>query len=512
MKILLSIFVLLAQAILVGTLHAKESEKHIKKNVPSIPLLLERSGIPGLSLAIINSDGSYKIKNYGLEHVQEDTVVSDNTVFEAASLSKPVLSYITLKLIEDGELTLDTPLHTIYQEPRFSSNDYAKLLTPRLILSHQSGLPNWGGETLEFKFKPGTQFQYSGEGYLYLQKCLEKLSGLDYQSLAEREVFRPLKMKDSRFTWSSSESINKATGHNQAVIPQPREIPSTNAAASLNTTASDYAKFIATWFTAEVFSKNLRKEAFTTQVAINNESDKESSKAKSNKTQLGWGLGWGISTTDSSTDTNGKSEHLAWHWGDNGIFRAFTVLDLKNKRAMVYFANSQNGLSITKALGEITNFNLTSIVDWLGYGQSDTELWQAMFKGYQAEAKKDYVKAIDLFKKVVEGFPDNKRIANRIVWMETLLKSNNLKLQLSKAQLKALAGNYGDRKIELENGKLYYSRNSGKRHELKPLTENLFAVGEAYEFRLEAKYEGSKVTRLVGHYISGYSDQSARSD
>ncbi len=488
-----------------SSLRASEIKNTKNDKQPSIPQLLEQSGIPGLSLAKIYSDGTFTINNYGVESIDTQVNVNDETVFEAASLSKPVLSYIVLKLVEDNKLTLETPLHTIYEDPRFDNQSYAKLLTPRLILSHQSGLPNWGDRDLKFQFKPGSKFQYSGEAYVYLQKCLERLTNLDYQSLAKRKVFEPLKMTNSRFTWLPSEKIKKATGHNRALKPQTRGIPEVNAASSLHTTAKDYAKFLTAWFDEQYISSELRESALSPYIVLpatfgGSDASTESSK----DTQLGWGLGWGLFKSPSN--------ELAWHWGDNGVFRAFTVLDLKQRKAMVYFTNSQNGLSIAKAVSKISNFDITPIITWLGYGQSDSELWQAMFKGYLAEAKQNYKQAINLFRKVVEAFPENNSIANRILWMETLLKSEESDFKLDNAKRKLLVGEYGDRKIELIDGKLLYSRSGREKHELKPMSENLFSVGNSYEFRLEAEYENNKVVKLIGHYINGYSDQSFRTD
>lgn len=63
-------------------------------------------------------------------------------------------------------------------DPDIADNPYVKKLTTRIILSHQTGFPNWRGNNadgkLTFEFEPGTKYQYSGEGYEYLRKALEK--------------------------------------------------------------------------------------------------------------------------------------------------------------------------------------------------------------------------------------------------------------------------------------------------------------------------------------------------
>jgi CubicO group peptidase (beta-lactamase class C family) len=172
--------------------------------------LMQRAYIPGISAAIVANGKLVWNGALGVADTKSKTPVTASTVFEAASLSKPVFAYLVLKLVSQKHLALDQPLHEILPDyPRFNDHPHSKLLTARLVLSHQTGLPNWSehpdGE-LQFNFKPGTGYGYSGEGYLYLQRVIEKLTGKSLDTLAQELVFKPLHMEHSSFSQQQSSS------------------------------------------------------------------------------------------------------------------------------------------------------------------------------------------------------------------------------------------------------------------------------------------------------------------
>lgn len=369
-------------------------------------------------------------------------------------------------------------------------------------MSHQTGLPNWGGETLEFNFEPGTDFGYSGEGYVYLQQAIEKLTNKDLQTLANELVFKPLNMSDSRFTWSEKISFPLAKGHDQAGRQTKRNVPKANAASSLHTTAQDYGKFMNAWLDPIGISKQSVNTAL--HAAITLKKDQSGKSLSNNNADIAWGLGWGIQKSNNQS--------INWHWGDNGVFRAFVAMNPKSKNGIVYFTNSQNGLAIAKHITDRAIGNSTPLFDWLGYGQYDSQLWQAMRQGYIAESNRDYLSAKKLFLKTLEQFPENKNLTARVKWIEQLLNFNK-PITISKENKHKIAGQYGERLITLKNGELIYSRNGGKNYSLKPLLNRLFAVGDIYDFRLEVDFDADgNAKRLMGHYINGHKDESPRTE
>ncbi len=152
--------------------------------------------------------------------------VDDDTIFEAASLSKPVFAYAVLKLVDAGRLDLDAPLQKslpgdYVEDPRLRS------ITARRALSHTTGFPNWrpDGQPLKIHFDPGERFSYSGEGFVYLQKAVENRTGETLEALARRLVFEPLRMTSSSYHWQDRFDGRKAMGHD-AVRQPARPAPS----------------------------------------------------------------------------------------------------------------------------------------------------------------------------------------------------------------------------------------------------------------------------------------------
>lgn len=467
-----------------------------------IPNLMQEADIPGMSIAVIRDGELAWQQQYGTVNVQSNQPVAKDTLFEAASLSKPVLAYISLKMAQREELDLDRPLVTYLAYPRFANHPHSLKVTARHILSHQSGLPNWGDTPLAFAFSPGERFQYSGEGYVYLQKVLEKITGLDLQSLAEREVFKPLSMNNSYFTWQADKRLPVASGHTEMSAPVNREVPSANAASSLHTTAEDYAKFIVAWLDNTHPQRNALRAAFVPQVKLHG--DERGTRAPFKQPGLqSWGLGWGLQTD--------QSKEIAWHWGDNGVFRAFVALNLTNRSAVVYFTNSQNGMAVAQRITESVVGDIANTIRWLDYGQSHEFVWQTNCKAMQAEAKGDLTQAVVYYRQMLAQRPELERYARRITWLEAYLSAQSKPVALSEHQRKAFPGTYGPRNIVATPEGLAYFRGTNAPVNLIQLGQNRFALEGNFDFQLEVATDDSgQPVKLIGHYINGYTDESPR--
>jgi CubicO group peptidase (beta-lactamase class C family) len=239
-----------AQEQAAAPLRAKvEKESIIERLTVAIPRLLEEGSVPGLSVALIQKGELVWHKGFGVKNAQAKESVTDNTVFEAASLSKPVFAYAVLKLVDEGKLDLDAPL-TKYLPGNYDVGDDVRInqITARHVLSHRPGFPNWRRQNnaLTIHFTPGERFSYSGEGFVYLSKVVEKITGEEFNAFMKRSVFIPLGMNDSSYVWQDSyitqhafshSSMGQPTGQNKSTRP--------NAAASLRTTAQDFGKFLA---------------------------------------------------------------------------------------------------------------------------------------------------------------------------------------------------------------------------------------------------------------------------
>jgi CubicO group peptidase (beta-lactamase class C family) len=119
------------------------------------------------------------VRGFGVNETKKGAPVTEDTIFEAASLSKPVFAYGVLKLVEQRKLGLDVPLTTYLPKPYIQDDDRLNKITARIVLSHRTGFPNWRGDgkPLAIHFTPGERFSNSGEGYIYLQHVVEQITG-----------------------------------------------------------------------------------------------------------------------------------------------------------------------------------------------------------------------------------------------------------------------------------------------------------------------------------------------
>lgn len=333
-----------------------------------LPRLLELASVPGLAMALVNN-GRVWARGFGRAIEDPAQSMATDTVFEAASLGKPVFAYAVLRLVDAGLLDLDRPLYDYLPIPDASSARM-KRVTPKQVLSHTTGLPNWRAQPgpLEPAAEPGKSFSYSGEAYFYLQRVVEAVTGKPFDRHMQEQVFEPLGMKHSSYVWRPEFESRMAAGYDgqenrldvQAAIgrraltiaqqwgtslpdwryedsakaipllnPQWPVLPlymMPNAATSLLTTVDDYAKFLTRVVTpsqqAGLDLKDATRRAMATPAIRLNSA-------------LSWGLGWGI-----QRDEHGQ---VLWHWGANNSFRNFAIADQVNHQAVVVFTNSENG-------------------------------------------------------------------------------------------------------------------------------------------------------------------------
>jgi CubicO group peptidase (beta-lactamase class C family) len=141
-----------------------------------LPLRMQRNNVPAVGIAVIENGEVKDLQVFG--ELPKRIPAPLNTIFEVASLTKPIVAMMTLKLVDDGLWDLDEPLARDWIDPDLIDDPRHQQLTTRLVLSHQTGFPNWRRfnptNKLAFEFDPGTKYQYSGEGFEYLKNALER--------------------------------------------------------------------------------------------------------------------------------------------------------------------------------------------------------------------------------------------------------------------------------------------------------------------------------------------------
>ena len=121
-----------------------------------------------------------------------------------------------MKLAQEGAIDLDRPLNQYLQEDALTGQ-WADKVTPRHVLTHSTGLPNWRSrddDKLTPTFEPGTRFQYSGEGFFHLQRVVEHISGSGFESLVQERIFKPLGMSSTTYIWVPDGNERVVAGHN----------------------------------------------------------------------------------------------------------------------------------------------------------------------------------------------------------------------------------------------------------------------------------------------------------
>jgi CubicO group peptidase (beta-lactamase class C family) len=337
----------------------------LQKNIPE---LLKESTVPGLSLALIRDGKTYWVHGFGVRDAKSEQAVTDETIFEAASLSKPVFAYGVLKLVDQGKLDLDTPLTKYLPKPYIDGDLRLDKITARCVLSHRTGFPNWRGDgnPLTIHFVPGERFSYSGEGFVYLQKVVEQVTGKALNDYMTEAVFQPLGMTSSSYIWRADYDSRTATGHDGAGQPGEKFKPKdANAAASLHTTAGDYALFFEAVLNGTGLKRTTVQEMERPQIAVNPEcTNCTEREPKELSKSVFWGLGVGIQET--------KQGESLWHWGDNGRFKCFVVAYPKQKMGVVMFMDGENGLGLAKEIVHESIGGEQPAFRWIKYDSYDS--------------------------------------------------------------------------------------------------------------------------------------------
>ena len=296
--------------------------------------LLKESGVPALGIGIIENGTFNKVEVYGT--LDGERKAPYNTIFKVASLTKPIFALTVLKLVDQGVIGLDEPLHPYFVDPDIKQDERHKKLTPRLILTHQSGFPNWRylteSNTLTFEHDPGTKYQYSGEGFEYLRKAIEYKTGESIEELAEEYLFAPLGMRDTHFWWNTEMDENRyALNFNEAGEKiATQKYYEANAAANVLSTVEDYGKFLEHVINGAGLSDELFQQMISPQVQL--------------KENDFFGLGWEILTNFSDGD------HALLHTGKDPGVNTLAIWFPKSKNGYIIFANGDNVIKILEQL------------------------------------------------------------------------------------------------------------------------------------------------------------------
>ncbi|RFF29498.1 serine hydrolase domain-containing protein [Wenzhouxiangella sediminis] len=291
---------------------------------------MERARVPGLAIASIENGRVAWQAAFG-ERAPGKALNTD-TVFNAASLTKPVFAVTALHLVDEGEMTLDQSLGDLWVDPDLADDPRHEQLTPRILLSHQSGLPNWrGNRQLQFMFPPGTRHEYSGEGFEYLRRAIERSTEASISALTAEYVFEPASMTRTTMGWTDTIGDNVARGYNEAGEPIDTSLDERrpNAAAHLMTTVGDYASFLAWVAEGAELSQELVEEMQSPQALHDDPAEH-------------FGLGWKLIPL-------GNSQALMHDGREPGV-RTLAIVHPETGEGLVILTSSSNGELVYRPL------------------------------------------------------------------------------------------------------------------------------------------------------------------
>ena len=236
--------------------------------------LLKQTNVPGVSIAIIQDFKVALAVAYGVADAENGMAVTPNTMFQAASISKPVAAMASLKAVQEGKFALDQNINTILKSWKLPEGEFTKngAVTPRSLMSHVSGTGDAFGfpgyspgaplptlpqlldgmkpsnlRAVRLERAPYTGFEYSGGGVMIQQLALTDAVGKPFAQIAREWVFEPLAMTNSTYEQPlpAARHGQAARAHNNqgARSADPWHVYPEQAAAGLWTTPTDLAKF-----------------------------------------------------------------------------------------------------------------------------------------------------------------------------------------------------------------------------------------------------------------------------
>jgi CubicO group peptidase (beta-lactamase class C family) len=308
---------------------AAEMDEYLKAQMDSL-------NVKGISIAIINDAKVVYHRAFGIADVNSLDTVDDQTLFQAASISKPMFAYFVMKMVEKGSLDLDTPLFKYLPYADIEDDPRYKLITARIVLCHKTGFPNWRPGyvgKLKMEFTPGAKFSYSGEGYVYLAKVTAHLTntGLsNLDSIFQQEVCKPLNVNHAYFGMNDYVRKHLARGHDGNTIHEDLDfIKNFNSAGGLCTEAVSFSHFLIAIMNDEGLKRESVDEMLKAQVQL-----PEDDNQKKFFGVAEWSLGFCRKPSQYGIN-------LA-HGGNNWGFSSSFLMNKEKKFGYVFFTNSNS--------------------------------------------------------------------------------------------------------------------------------------------------------------------------
>lgn len=262
-----------------------------------------------------------------------------NSLYNVASLAKPVSAETMLRLASQGRVDLDAPMSAHWIDPDIANDPRRDVLTLRVALSHRTGFANWrrmSGGVLAFQSEPGQGFTYSGEGYEYARRATQAATG-DFEASAQRLVFGPIGMEQTAYTrrdWFGGRIAVPHDGEGGVNTPSINEPGEGLASDDLYTTVGDYARFVISVMNNEGVSAEIAQQRLQYSTELT-EGDCGGLPAEICPRGVGMGLGWMVFHYEGETVVN--------HSGSDAGEQALAFFIPERRTGVVILTNSASG-------------------------------------------------------------------------------------------------------------------------------------------------------------------------
>lgn len=303
------------------------------------PLWLAELNVASVSIAYIEDGRIAWTAAYG--EARPGVPANPQTLYNVASLAKPVSAETMLRLASAERVALDEPMSRYWIDPDLADDPRRDALTLRVALSHRTGFANWRrltGGKLTFQTEPGTAFTYAGEGFEYARRYTQARTGEDFQTAAQRLVLDPLGMTSTSYTRRDWFAERIAAAYNEEGVASDIDINDEMLASDdLITTAEDYARFMLAVMNNEGVSPEIARQRLQYDIDLRDGGcgGENGLPMEACPLSVGMGLGWMVFRYEGETVVN----HTGSDWGEQAL--AFFVPETRS--GVVILSNSANG-------------------------------------------------------------------------------------------------------------------------------------------------------------------------
>ena len=272
-----------------------------------------------------------------------DTPATTSTLYNTASIAKPMVGEIVLRLASQNRVSLDEPMTAHWVDPDIADDPRRDRLTPRIALAHQTGFANWRRMSegrLTFQWEPGTKRGYSGEGIRYVTRFLEHKLGKPFEDIAREVLFDPAGMRDASFVrepWFGHRVAWRRLADGTWAEPRLNDEPL--GAGDVWTTSADYARFIlAVLADSGVTARMAEERSSISMDEVPRLCGPDKTPVEVCPERMGFGVGWYVYEYDDHT--------VLAHNGANTGEKTLALFVAERQMGLAVFANGENGKAV----------------------------------------------------------------------------------------------------------------------------------------------------------------------